>query len=77
MKGYKIVITPRPSHPYELRLTAYLVSPTGSNAMVKSGWNPPDTEGQIRKLLKRNWPGFPIIRDDNHYVPGVDPVPGT
>lgn len=77
MKGYKIVITARPCHPYELRLTAYLCSPSGSQAIIHSGFSPPDTEGAIRKWLKESWPGFPITRDDKLYVKGVDPIPGT
>ena len=77
MDGYKIVISSRPCHPYELRLTGYLISPTGAQAVVHSGFNPPDTERQIRNLLKAKWPGIPITRDDNLYVVGVDPVPGT
>ncbi len=75
---YHIVITSRPGcHPYELRLDGYLISPTGFQARVHSGFNPPDTEGQIRRLLKRKWPGIPIHRDDNLYVVGIDPVPET
>ena len=74
MKGYKIVITPRPCHPYELRLTAYLISPSNAQAIVHSGFNPPDTQAEITKLLKWKWPGIPITRDDNLYVIGVDPV---
>ena len=77
MDGYKIVVTPRPCHPYELRLTAYLISPNGSQTIVHSGFNPPDTYQEIRKKVMKNWPGIPVSQDDNLYVIGVDPVPQT
>ncbi len=87
MDGYKIVISARPNHPYERRLNAYLVSPNGTNAILR-GFNhchgdaftiktDRADEKAIRKRIERDWPGFHVYRDDDHYVPGVDPVPGT
>jgi hypothetical protein len=78
MKGYKIVIASRPSHPYELRLNAFLISPSGQQVVLR-GFNHlySDNEIKMRKILKYGWPGIPVSRDDDHYIPGVHPVPTT
>jgi len=78
MDGYSIVITSRPTHPYELNLCAYLVSPSEAQTQLR-GYNDifGDNAVMLRRLLKKQWPGIPITRNDDFYVRGVDPVPGT
>lgn len=78
LDGYEIVISSRPSHSCELRLCAYLVSPTGCQTVLR-GHNDihSDSEPKIRWVLTRDWPGIPKRRDDKFYVRGIDPLPGT
>lgn len=78
MDGYAICIASRPAHACELRLNAYLISPTGAQTSIYGSGNLfSDSETRMRHALKRNWPGIPVGRDDNFYVKGVDPVPET
>ncbi len=78
MVGYVICIAARPSHACELRLNAYLISPTGAQTNLYGHNNIfSANKTMLKRALKLNWPGIPITRDDNLYVVGVDAVPET
>ncbi len=78
MNGYRIVIASRPSHSCELRLNAYLITPTGFQTNIYGFGNLfSGSEIRLKRAIKLNWPGIPVTRDDDFYVVGVDPVPET